>query len=87
MMNKTSVTLNKPIYAGFCILELSKYLMYDYHYNHILQKYHYNDVKLLFTDTDSLCYLIKTKDIYKDMLDHKELYDMSNHYNKYIIKE
>ena len=48
---KPVLTLNKPIYAGFTVLELSKCLMYDFHYNFI--KKHF-DVELLFTDTDSL---------------------------------
>lgn len=66
-MNKMKITLNKPIYLGMSILDLSKTLMYDMHYNTILKKYKPEDVKLLFTDTDSLCYEVKTKDIFDDM--------------------
>ena len=50
--SKTVLTLNKPIYIGFCILELSKLLMYKFHYDYVLKTF--NGVKLLFTDTDSL---------------------------------
>ena len=45
--------LNKPIYAGFTVLELSKWLMYDFHYDFIKI---FLDAELLFTDTDSLTY-------------------------------
>ena len=49
---KVELTLHRPIYVGFAILDLSKMLMYDSHYNYIKQKY--PDSTLLFTDTDSL---------------------------------
>ena len=48
-----------------CILELSKVLMYEFHYDYIKNKYG-NNSKLLFTDTESLMYEIKTEDIYED---------------------
>ena len=63
--NKVTLTLNKPAYIGMCILELSKVLMYEFHYDYIKNKYG-NNSRLLFTDTDSLMYEIKTEDIYKD---------------------
>ncbi len=65
--NKTKVVLDKPIYAGMTKLDLSKITMYDFHYNVMMKQYEQKDVKLLFTDTDSLCYHIKTQDLYKDM--------------------
>ena len=76
---RTNIKLNKPIYTGFSVLELSKHLMYDFHYNHILKKYGSDKAQLLFTDTDSLTYLIRTKDIYQDMEQDKELYDTSDY--------
>ena len=53
---KTVLTLNKPIYVEFSILELSTLLMYKFNYDYVLKTF--NDAKLLFTDTDSLVYEI-----------------------------
>ncbi|KAK3754326.1 hypothetical protein QZH41_017837, partial [Actinostola sp. cb2023] len=77
-MKKPTLYLNRPIYVGFCILDLSKTLMYDFHYNVIKQKYG-NQATLLFTDTDSLCYNIQTEDIYEDMQQDLDLYDTSEY--------
>ena len=78
--------LNKPIYVGFCILDISKTLMYDFHYNFIKNKYG-DRARLLFTDTDSLCYEIETKNIYKDMYDNKEMFDLCDVKGKYSDNE
>lgn len=75
---QTKLKLFKPIYCGFAILDLSKLLMFDFHYNHIKKQYG-NKAKLLFTDTDSLCYEIETNDFYQDMYNNKELYDFSEY--------
>ena len=66
-MKKTEVYFNKPVYVGQAILDLSKTLMFDFHYNYILKKYGHKRAELLFTDTDSLMYLIHTDDFYKDI--------------------
>ena len=59
---KSVLFLNRPIYVGLSILELSKLLMYKFHYDYVCNKY---DTKLLFTDTDSLVYDINSKDVYE----------------------
>ena len=65
---KEELVLNRPIYVGMVILDLSKLLMYVFHYNYMLKKYDRKNIKLMFTDTGSLFYEIKTDDIYEDLL-------------------
>ena len=78
-LKKTSLTMNKPVYLGMCILDLSKTIMYDFHYNYIKPKYG-DKAKLLFTDTDSLMYEIETEDFYKDISeDVKDRFDTSDY--------
>ena len=77
-MKKPSLYLNRPIYVGFSILDLSKTLMYEFHYNYIKTKYD-DKATLLFTDTDSLCYGIRTDDIYRDMQEDADLFDTSEY--------
>ena len=77
-MKKERLKLDKPSYVGMCILFLSKVLMYDFHYNYIKRKYN-ERAKLLFTDTDSLCYLITTDDAYRDFYSDRELFDNSDY--------
>ena len=79
--SKVTLTLNKPAYNGMCILELSKVLMYEFHYNYIKNKYG-NNSKLLFTNTDSLMCEIKTEDVYKGFSNNKEMFDFSNYSTK-----
>ena len=75
---KPVLILNKPIYVGFSILDLSTLLMYEFHYKCIKIKF---DAKLLFTDTDSLVYEIKTEETYEDFYGEKNLF----HFNDYPL--
>ena len=78
-MKKTSLTMNKPVYLGMSILDLSKTLMFDFHYKYIKPKYN-KQAKLLFTDTDSFLYEIQTEDFYKDISgDVKDRFDTSEY--------
>ena len=79
---KVTLTLNKPAYIGMCVLELSKVLMYKFHDDYIENKYG-NNSRLLFRDTDSLMYEIKTEDVYTDFSSHKEMFDFSKSKSKY----
>ena len=75
---KETLTLNRPAYVGMCILDLSKVLMYDFHYNYIKEKYG-RKAKLLFTDTDSLTYEIEAEDVYRDFWNDKDKFDNSDY--------
>ena len=85
---KEILKLDRPAYLGMCVLDLSKTLMYEFHYSYIKRRYD-DKAKLLFTDTDSLCYEIQTKDIYNELWEDKELFDNSDYpkYSQYYSSE
>ena len=70
-MNKTRVKMNKPVYLGLSILDISKILMYEFWYDYMKPKYG-NDVKLCYMDTNSFITNIKTKDFYQDIANDVE---------------
>ena len=74
--NKVSLKLNKTANIGMCMWELSKVLMYKFHYDYIKNKYE-SKSKLLFTAIDSLIYETKTEDVYQDFSSDKEMLDFS----------
>ena len=85
-MGNSSVCLNKPIYLGKTILDVSKTLMYDFHYDYVKPKYG-KSARLLFTDTDSLCYEIRTNDFYEDISkDVPKWFDTSNYLKNHFIQ-
>ena len=78
-MKKTKAKMNKPIYLGLSILEISKILMYEFWYDYMKPKYNDN-VKLCYMDTDSFIMNIKTNDFYKDIANGIEnRFDTSNY--------
>ena len=81
-MGKIKVVMNKPVYLGQAILDLSKIVMYEFHYDYMKAKYG-NNLKLCYMDTDSLVYHIKTEDFYEDIAkDVKARFDMSGYIRK-----
>ena len=63
IFDNSFVAINKSAYVGICILDLSKLLMYEFHYGYIKNKYG-NNSRLLLTDAHSLIHEIKTKDVH-----------------------
>ena len=73
---KPVLILNEPIYVEFTVLDLSKWKMYDCHYNFIKKNF---DAELLFTVTGSLTYEIKSENVYEEFFKWKDLFDFSNY--------
>ena len=76
--SKVTLTLKKPACVEMCIIYLSKVLMYEFYYDYIKNKYG-NKSGLLFTDTDSLMYEVKSEEVYEDFSKDKKLFDCSNY--------
>ena len=76
-MGKIKVVMNKPVYLGQAILDLSKIVMYEFHYDYMKQRYP-EGLTLCYMDTDSLIYDIETDDFYNNIAeDIKDRFDMS----------
>ena len=71
-MGKIKVVMNKPVYLSQAILDLSKIVMYEFHYDYMVPKYGLEKLKLCYMDTDSLVYDIKTEDFYEDIANDVE---------------
>ena len=77
-LNKESVKMDKPIYVGTPVFDLSKYLMYLYFYNNVKKRCGENIV-LLKIVMDSFIQKINTDDVYKDMKEHEDIFDTINY--------
>ncbi|XP_075225352.1 uncharacterized protein LOC142333778 [Lycorma delicatula] len=77
-LKKTEIFLNRPIYIGFTVLDISKMIMYEFHYDYMVEKYGHN-INLLMTDTDSLMYHIVTDNVYNDILHDIDRFDTSDY--------
>ena len=72
--------MKKPVYLGQAILDLSKTIMYEFHYDYMKPKYGEDSLKLCYMDTDSFFYSIKTENFYKDIAkDVRERFDTSGY--------
>ena len=77
-MHKSHLLLNRPVYIGLRVFDLSKHLMYNFYYNEMKTQYG-ERCQLLYTDTDSLLLEIQTDDVYQDIANNADLYDTSNY--------
>ena len=81
-MGKIKVVMNKPVYLGQAILDLSKIVMYQFHYDYMVPKYSLEKLNLCYMDTDSLVYDIKTEDFYEDIANDVEARFDTSGYSK-----
>ncbi|XP_071579723.1 uncharacterized protein [Temnothorax nylanderi] len=79
-LRRLEVRLNKPIYVGMCILEISKTCVYDFHYDYMVPM-HRERCKIMYTDTDSLVYFLECEDAYEDMKRNIARFDTSGYEN------
>ena len=77
-VHKSRLVLNRPVFVGMSILDLSKHLMYDFYYNQLRGQYG-DRCQLLYTDTDSLLLEVQTEEVFRDMASQAELYDTSDY--------
>ena len=85
-MKYSSIKINKPFYIGMSILDLSKWHMYNFHYN-VMKAIFGDRVHLLYTDTDSFIYGISSADVYEELRPHAiDYFDFSNYPENHMLK-
>lgn len=77
-LERTNIKMNKPVIVGMAILDISKWLMYDFYYNHLKLKYGEN-IELAYTDTDSFVLNVMTDCLYSDIKEDLHKYDTSDY--------
>ena len=77
-LNRLKINFNKPIHIRFTILRISKIIIYDFHYNYMKKNFG-NNVKLLYTDTDSFIYYIFLPDFYEYIIRDINMFDTSDY--------
>ena len=80
-MKKTKVKMNKLVYLGMSILDISKTLMYDFWYDYVKPKYK-DKAKLCYMDTDSFVINIFTEDFFEDINNDVERWFDTSNYDK-----
>ena len=85
-MKYSSIKINKPFYIGMSILDLSKWYMYNFHYN-VMKAIFGDRVHLLYMDTDSFIYEISSADVYEELRPHaRDYFDFSNYPENHMLK-
>ena len=77
--------MNKPLHIGLNVLDDSKYTMFNFHYNFMKKKFKHENITLMFSDTDSVCYHITKQDVYKEIEQNKHLFDLSNYPKEHFL--
>ena len=86
-LRASSVLWNKPTPVGATILDLSKLSLYKFHYEEMLPRYGSDRLKVVYKDTDSLLYRVKTADLYEDMSTFKHLLDLSDYPEDHFLHD
>ena len=77
-VRQNEVLMDEPIYLGFTVLELSKFLMYETYYDKLQPYFGQESIQLHYMDTDSFILSVNTKDIIKDLKNLEDIFDFSN---------